>query len=59
MITINGVDTLARPGDAFICSPGDVHTLWNQTREEFKPVVFKINLQEEGNDTRWHERKES
>jgi quercetin dioxygenase-like cupin family protein len=54
-ITINALDYLARPGDAFICSPGDVHNLWNQTKEDFRLVVFKINLPEEGKDSRWHE----
>jgi quercetin dioxygenase-like cupin family protein len=32
-ITINGVDYLTKPGDAFVCSPGDIHNLWNETRE--------------------------
>ena len=54
-ITINDVDYLARPGDAFICSPGDVHNLWNQTDKEFRLVVFKINFPEEGEDTNWKE----
>lgn len=51
-LTINAVDYLAQPGDAFICSPGDVHNLWNKTKEEFRLVVFKINLPEE-EDTDW------
>jgi len=55
LITINGVDYPAKPGDAFICSPGDVHNLWNKTDREFRLVVFKINLPEEGEDTHWHE----
>ena len=54
-ITINGVDYFAKTGDAFICSPGDVHNLWNKTNEAFRLVVFKINLPDEGEDTRWQE----
>ena len=54
-ITINAVGYLARPGDAFICSPGDIHNLWNKTQEDFRLVVFKINLPEEGEDRHWHE----
>ena len=55
LITINGVEYLAKPGDAFICSPGDAHNLWNRTDKEFKLVVFKINLPEDGEDTHWVE----
>ena len=55
ILTINAVDTPARPGDAFICSPGDVHSVWNKTDREFKLVVFKINLPEEGEDSQWLE----
>ena len=54
-LTINGVDYPARAGDAFICSPGDVHHVWNKTASEFKLVVFKINLPEEGEDSHWLE----
>ena len=53
-ITINGEDYLAKPGDAFICSPGDVHNLWNKTDQDFRLVVFKINLPKEGHDSHWH-----
>ena len=55
ILTINDVDYLSRPGDAFICSPGDVHNLWNKTDRAFRLVVFKINLPEEGNDSQWRE----
>lgn len=54
-ITINGTDYPARPGDAFICSPGDVHNVWNKTDQDFRLVVFKINLPEQGEDSRWYE----
>ena len=55
IIRINDVDTLAKPGDAFICSPGDVHNVWNQTDNDFRLVVFKINLPEGEEDSDWHE----
>jgi quercetin dioxygenase-like cupin family protein len=55
VITMNGVDYPAKPGDAFICSPGDVHNLWNKTNKDFRLVVFKINLSEEGEDSHWQE----
>jgi quercetin dioxygenase-like cupin family protein len=54
-ITINGVDYPARPGDAFICSPGDIHNLWNKTDKDFRLVVFKINLPEDEEDSHWQE----
>ena len=54
-ITINGVDYLAKPGDGFICLPGDVHNVWNKTNRDFRLVVLKINLPEEGDDSRWQE----
>ncbi|HEX6036139.1 MAG TPA: cupin domain-containing protein [Anaerolineales bacterium] len=53
-LTINNVDYVARPGDAFICSPGDIHNVWNKTGRDFKLVVFKINLPE-GEDSVWLE----
>lgn len=55
VITLNDVEYLARPGDAFICSPPDVHNVWNQTDREFRLVVFKINLPKEGEDSQWLE----
>jgi quercetin dioxygenase-like cupin family protein len=54
-LSINAVDYVAKPGDAFICSPGDVHNVWNKTDQDFKLVVFKINLPEEGEDSVWLE----
>ena len=51
-IRLAGEVFLARPGDAFICSPGDAHSLWNQSEQEFRLVVFKINLPE-ADDTVW------
>lgn len=43
-IFINDQEFIAKPGDAFVCSPGDKHYLWNKTGEDFKLAVFKINL---------------
>ena len=54
-LTINDVDYAAKPGDAFICSPGDIHSVLNKTDRDFKLVVFKINLPEEGEDSVWLE----
>ena len=54
-ITINDVEYPARPGDAFMCSPGYVHNVWNQAGREFKLVVFKINLPDGGEDSHWQE----
>ena len=53
-ITINGKEYSAKPGDAFICSPADVHNLWNRTEEDFKLLVFKIN-KPRAEDTTWKE----
>ena len=46
VIELAGEEFLARPGDAFICSPGDRHSLWNRSDEDFRLVVFKINMPE-------------
>jgi quercetin dioxygenase-like cupin family protein len=52
VIEIGGEKLLAQPGDAFICSPGDRHSLWNQSDREFRLVVFKIN-KPQANDSVW------
>ena len=52
LIYLNDEEFLAKPGDAFVCSPGDKHNLWNKTDEDFKLAVFKIDLPEE-DDTHW------
>jgi mannose-6-phosphate isomerase-like protein (cupin superfamily) len=51
-IFINDKEFVAKVGDAFICSPGDTHNLWNKTDKPFKLAVFKIDLPED-NDTNW------
>jgi len=58
LIEIGGEEYFARPGDAFICSPGDRHSLWNQSDDDFRLVVFKINRPEK-NDVVWIEGEES
>lgn len=55
IITIDGIEHPAGPGDAFICSPGEIHNVWNQTDQDFKVLVFKINLPEDEEDSRWLE----
>ena len=57
VIRIGGEEFPAQPGDAFICSPGDRHSLWNRSGEEFRLVVFKVNKPEE-DDTTWFEGNE-
>jgi len=41
----------ARQGDAFLCKPGEIHGVNNDTGEEFLLLVFKINTKE--NDIYW------
>ena len=55
-IIINDKEYQAKPGDAFICSPGDKHNLWNKTDRKFKLVVFKINLPQKNYDICWIEK---
>jgi len=55
VIIINGVDYPAKAGDAFICTSGDIHNLWNKSNKEFKLLVFKINLPENGEDSSWQD----
>ncbi|MFA5136189.1 MAG: cupin domain-containing protein [Patescibacteria group bacterium] len=54
-ITINGTGFEAKPGDAFICSPTDIHNVWNKNEMKFKLLVFKISLPENDDDTKWQE----
>ena len=58
VISINERDYQARPGDAFICSPGDRHSLWNRSDNAFKVVVFKIDKPNQ-DDTDWLDDEES
>lgn len=52
-LTINDAEYQTKPGDAFICSPGDKHNLWNQSDENYEILVFKINFQSNDEDTKW------
>ncbi len=36
-----------QPGDMFLCEPGEVYGVINDTNKEFSLLVFKINAQEE------------
>ncbi|NIT03476.1 cupin domain-containing protein [Candidatus Saccharibacteria bacterium] len=56
LLYINGEGFLAKPGDAFVCNPEDRHNIWNQADQDFKLVVFKINMPEK-DDTVWEEEK--
>lgn len=58
LLEIAGEEFAAVPGDAFICSPGDRHSLWNQSDQDFRLIVFKINKPEE-EDSEWLEKKPS
>jgi len=58
VMDLAGQEFLARPGDAFICDPGDRHSLWNRSDEDFRLVVFKIRFPEE-NDAVWCEAQDA
>jgi quercetin dioxygenase-like cupin family protein len=55
LIYINDKKFLAKPGDAFVCSPGDVHNLWNKSDKPFSLLVFKIDRPSDHEDTNWHD----
>jgi quercetin dioxygenase-like cupin family protein len=55
ILTINENDYLAQPRDAFICSPGDKHNLWNKSDNDFELLVLKINMDSASEDTQWSE----
>ena len=52
---VNDKEIIARSGDAFIISRGEKHRYWNKTNNEFKQVVFKLNMPETDEDTTWLE----
>ncbi len=58
LIEIGGEQYTVQPGDALICSPGDQHSLWNQSDYDFRLVVFKID-RPEGEDVVWIEGEDS
>jgi quercetin dioxygenase-like cupin family protein len=56
ILNINNKEYPVKPGDAFICEPKDKHFFWNKTNQELKLVVFKINKDENSEDTEWVEK---
>ncbi len=50
-IIINDEEKTCEPGDVFICKPNDIHSAINDSNEEFKILVIKINYVE--NDIFW------
>ncbi len=52
-LTFNGKRYKARPGDAFVCEPGDVHGIVNNGSkgDEFLFMVFKTGFKK--NDIYW------
>ncbi|MDZ7820406.1 MAG: cupin domain-containing protein [Candidatus Marinimicrobia bacterium] len=54
---INGEQFRAEPGDAFVCSPGEVHFLHNRSAEPFRLLVIKINRPADHEDSVWMEEK--
>lgn len=54
-IYINNKEFFAKPGDAFVCSPKDVHNLWNKSDKSFSLLVFKINRPNDDEDSIWEE----
>ena len=54
IISIDNQQFRARNGDILLCEPGEIHFVINDTDEEFKILVFKINSEE--NDSYWNEK---
>jgi quercetin dioxygenase-like cupin family protein len=52
IISIDNQQVRARNGDILLCEPGEIHSVTNDTDEEFRILVFKINSKE--NDTFWN-----
>lgn len=50
-IIFNGKKHKAKPGDIFLCQPGDVHEIINNAKEELVIVIFKTN--EKTSDIVW------
>ncbi|OGK62964.1 hypothetical protein A2334_01885 [Candidatus Roizmanbacteria bacterium RIFOXYB2_FULL_38_10] len=55
LVSIDGKEHVAKPGDAFMTHPDDRHYLWNKSDRDFKLLVFKINYPEDSDDTDWLE----
>lgn len=43
---VNGKQYKVKPGDAFIISPHDIHSVQNETNTDCDVLVFKLNLPE-------------
>lgn len=56
-IYINNVDYLCKPGDAMVCSPGDVHSCRNKSDKDFSVLVFKVNRPSDHEDSVWPDEK--
>ncbi len=54
IIILNNKEFQCKPGDFFLCEPGDVHEFVNDTDEEFIILIFKTNETEE--DIYWKEK---
>lgn len=54
-LVINDTEFNAVAGDAFICAPGDVHYLRNETDTPFRLLVMKINRPADREDSVWME----
>ncbi|KKQ35120.1 MAG: Carbohydrate-binding protein [candidate division WS6 bacterium GW2011_GWA2_37_6] len=52
-LIINDQRFIAKPSDAFVCSPGDKHNIWNKSDKAFKLLVFKVNRPEDSEDSIW------
>ena len=53
LIIINGKEYDSKPGDAFVCSPGDTHNLWNKSDKPFSLLVFKTDRPVDDEDSVW------
>ncbi len=47
----------AGPGDAFVCSPGEVHFLHNRSAAPFRLLVMKIDRPADHEDSVWMEKE--
>lgn len=55
LIVIDDKEFTAKPGDAFVCEPGDTHYLHNETDAPFRLIVFKIGKPADEQDSVWVE----
>lgn len=42
-LVMNGKSFRAKPGDSYLCAPGTMHSVINDTDKKFKLIVFKTN----------------